>query len=68
MARIGVRLPAPTGRPGQPLAGWRASVYDLDTCVLLPVQRVDLHLDPDGAVTATVRLIVDEVTVEPGGG
>jgi len=69
IARIGVRVPRPSGKPGSVLPGWKAAVYDLDTGVLLPAESVDLSLQPSGIVTATVRLQVTEVTLgEPSDG
>ena len=69
VARVGVRLPRPSGKPGAVLPGWKAAVYDLDTGVLLPVESADLNLQPGGIVTATVRLHITEVTIEePGDG
>jgi hypothetical protein len=62
--RLGVRLPAaPEGDRFAVLPGHKSMVYDVDSGALLPAQGIDLHVPADGVVTATITMIVSEVTV-----
>lgn len=60
--RIGIRL-YKSGDGTTPLIARCAEVYNLDTGEFLPAQSVDIHLDTNSFVSATIVLDINEVQV-----
>lgn len=58
---VGVRFPAPAA--GRPLAGKQCAVYDVATGELLPCETLSVDASAGGIVTATIKMMVSEVTV-----